>query len=145
MPCNNRPVDRNTGTRTDKDCVASDDLSDINVPPFVTSADSCSVRQEINKPLNRLAASTDRQTLEYFCHKDEKGDYECGENFANRKRGNDRDGHGEFHRHTALYDVLVGFVEDREATSKCTNHAERSDVRIATAIQKPDPRRSQGD
>src|SRR2546429_2471550 len=51
------------------------------------------------------------------------------EDFTDRKGSHDGDSHGEFHRHAALNDVLVGFMEYRETTNDRTDYADTSYVR----------------
>jgi hypothetical protein len=135
-------VDRDARSRANKDLIANGNLTDANFLPFSVPADSCDARQEINQALNRLAASTDRQTLQNLCHEDKKRDDESGKNLANSERSDDGYGHREFHRHAALGYVFVCFVKDRKAANQGAYHADRSDVGIRRTAKKPDgPRR----
>ena len=137
MPTDNLAVDRDACPWTSKNLIADGDFTDGNVLPFPLSAHCCAARQQINQPLNRLAASTDRQTLQNLRHEDKKRDDESGKDFANRERRYDSDGHRELHRHAALRDVLVRFVKDRKAANQSANHTDGSYVGIRA------PRRNQ--
>jgi hypothetical protein len=53
------------------------------------------------------------------------------------QRRHDGNGHGKLHRHAALHDIFVRFVEYRETANQRTNYADTSDIRIPRAAKKP--------
>jgi hypothetical protein len=135
-------VDRDACPRANKYSIVNGNLTDANFLPFSMPADTRDARQQVDQALDRLTASTDRQTLQNLCPEDKKRDDESGKNLANGERSDDGYGHREFHRHAALGYIFVCFMKDRKAANQGAYHSDRSDVGIQRTAKKPDgPRR----
>ena len=80
--------------------------------------------------LNCLAASPNRKALQDLCDENEESDDKSREKFTYRQSCDDGDGHRELHRHTALGNIFVGFMEDGKTADDRANHANRDDVWI---------------
>ena len=81
--------------------------------------------------------AADRQSFENFGDENEQGDNQRREDFTDRQGCHDGDGHGKLHRHAALNDIFVGFLEDRETANDRTDYADTSYVGISCAAEKP--------
>src|SRR3984893_9077395 len=84
-------------------------------------------------------SAPDRESFKNFSHQNKQGDDEGREDFTDRQGRHDSDGHGKLHRHAALNDIFVGFVEYRETTYESTNYTDTSHVGIPGASEKPNP------
>ena len=69
--------------------------------------------QHIKQIADRPAAAADRQPFEHFRCKHESGDDQSREKFPDCGSGEQRDGHGQFHRHPAGEEVGDRLLEDR--------------------------------
>jgi len=84
--------------------------------------------------------ATNRQAFQDFSGENKQGDDKSREDFTDRQSGHDGNRHGKLHRHAALHDIFVRFVEYWETTNKGTNYADTSDIRIPRAAKKPNGR-----
>src|SRR6202040_706866 len=75
-------------------------------------------RQRIDQGLDRTPPTANRVTFDHLGEEHEKRDDERGEKLPDAQRGNERNGHGEFHRHAPLAKVLPRLFENGESTDK---------------------------
>src|ERR1700739_4908777 len=87
---------------------------------------------------NCAAASADSQSFEDFGGEYESCDHQRGEKLADRKRGDQRDGHGQLHRHAALDDVLERLFEDGIAANQRCHQSNHADTVERFPQMKPD-------
>ena len=100
--------------------------------------------QKVEKVMDCPPAARDGHALEDFGHQHEQRDDEGGEELADRRRGDNRDAHGEFHGHPPRDDVLGRLLEDRPPAD---NHAQDTDyahARKRLPDTQPHRRRGQG-
>src|SRR5450755_143420 len=74
-------------------------------------------RQELKQIADRVAAPSHRHAFEHFGNQYAKRDYECREEFTDRRSSDDRNAHGDFHGHPSCEDVFSGLADDRPAAN----------------------------
>src|SRR6266545_1662361 len=100
-------------------------------------------RQQIEQVLHRPSAAPDRQPFQDFRDQHEEDDDERGEDFGDRQRRADGDGHREFHRHPALGEGRDGFLEDRIAADQRRYETDCAEMRVR--LPGPEPERDDGE
>ena len=68
--------------------------------------------KKIQHVLDGAPPAADGEPFEDLRCKHERGDHQRGEELADRQRGNEGDGHGEFHGHPALKNVFERLFEN---------------------------------
>ena len=84
----------------------------VHFDDLILSEHARGLGKKVQHVLDGAAPATDSEPFEDLRCEDECGDDKRGEKLANRQRGNKGDGHGEFHRHAALKNVLECLLED---------------------------------
>src|ERR1700722_4771990 len=69
-------------------------------------------------------STANRESFKNFGNEYKQGDDQRRKDFTDRQSGYDGDSHRKLHRHAALNDVFVGFVEYWKATNERTEYAE---------------------
>ena len=73
---------------------------------------ACDLRQKVQHVLDGAPPPADGEPLQNLGRQHKRGNHQRREELADRQRRNQRDGHGEFHRHAALDKVLERLLKD---------------------------------
>ena len=140
MTAEHPAIHRNSATRSNDDHVPRQNHLRVHFDDLILSEHAGSLRKKIQHVLNRAASAPDRESFEDLRCENERSDDQRGEKLANRKRGKERDGHGEFHCHAALKNVLKRLFEDGVASNQRGNQANDADAVKGLPEMEPDCR-----
>jgi hypothetical protein len=127
MTAQHAAVDRDAAAWADENGIADTQFVRLNVANRSLAPHRDRSRQEIQKILDRAPAPGHRHTLKHLGDKNEQADDERREELPDRGRGNNGDGHRQFHRHAAGKNILDRLLENRPATKHQADHADRAD------------------
>src|ERR1700730_6973949 len=119
MPIDDLSIHGDSAARSNDDDLSGENCLSVHFDNLIASENAGRLRKEVEHVLNSTSSAPHRQAFKYLGCQNERGDDECGEELADRKRRDQGDGHGEFHRHAAFEDVLERFFEDGIAANEC--------------------------
>jgi hypothetical protein len=137
-------IDRDSVAGANEDNLAGEDGIGGHIEGLAGSQHACSLRQKVEHVLNGTAATAYGQPFEDFSPQNEGCDHQSCKVFPDRQRGEECDGHREFHRHAALDDVLQRLLEDGVAPNQRGHQADYADPMKRLPKMEPDCRRRQG-
>src|SRR5207249_10165012 len=85
---------------------------------FAATPHSQLPRQGVDQGSDRTPPTTNRVTFDHLGEEHEKRDDERGEKLPDAKRGDERNGHRQLHRHAPLAQILPRLFENGESTDK---------------------------
>jgi len=133
---------RDSASRPDEDDCPDRNFLNSDVFPRPSFIHRHRRRQQVNQVTNCRSAPAHCQALEHFGNQNEERDNQRGEHFADSQGGQNRDGHGEFHRHSALDNIFNCFVKYGIAANEGTSDAGKHERE--TQVRTYQPRRSRG-
>ena len=128
-----RPPGRTSTTSPVRKSARLADLYAVRAPQFHL------LRQQVQQILNGAAPAAHGQLLQDLGDQYEEHDQEGREYFANRQRGDQRNGHGEFHGHAPRQKIGESFVEYRVAADQ--DRSEPGDIQVRYRLPDAQPRR----
>src|SRR5882762_5314998 len=138
MAAHHRTIHRNSASRLDENNVTHQHLLNPQLSPSSALIHRCSGRQQIDQVANRVPPAAHGEPLEDFRHEHEQSDHQCRENFPDRQRRQNRDGHREFHRHLPFENILNRFAEYRVSANDGANYAGKD--KMKTRVYSPKPK-----
>ena len=145
MAADHGAVDRHASARVYQHGVADPKFGGIDLAHPAGAAHRNRARQELQEIADRMATARDRHALQHLGDQHEQRNDERGEKFADRRRRDDGDGHGQFHGHAPGEEVLERLPEDRPAADHEADDADRAHARDRLPDLKPHGRRGKGD
>src|SRR6267378_3389409 len=137
MAAHHRTIHRNSASRLDENNVTHQHLLNPDLSPSSALIHRCSRRQQIDQVANLVPPAAHGEPLEDFRHEHEQSDHQCRENFPDRQRRQNRDGHREFHRHSPFENILNRFAEYRVSANDGANYACKDKRKTRVYSQKP--------
>src|SRR5580698_853576 len=123
MPIHDRSIDRDSAARSNDNDLSGENCLSVHFDNLIAPENAGRLRKEVEHVLNGTTPTTYSKPLKDLRCKNECSNDQRREELADCKRGDKGDGHGEFHGHAALDDVLECFLEDGISADECGDQA----------------------
>src|SRR5712692_2444528 len=135
-------IDRQPGTGPHDDDIAHPHFRSAHFLCAASTANDNLLWEQVQQIFDCAPAPAHGQSLEHFGNQHEKRDDQRCKELSDCQRREQRDGHGKFHGHPDLKDVLDGLFEDRIAPNESCEQTYNAQPR--KGFPDPEPHGSRG-